>query len=119
MDDKTSEATRTKLDILARRIKEARSKAKLTQDQLSKKINREVKSISLWENSHRVPDAEALVDLAIALGVSTDWLLGLSNRQPIDVLTGEEQALLEKFRGLSPRVRGRLVGMLDALEGLE
>lgn len=50
-------------------IRAARKAAGLTQDQLGERINRDVKSISRWENAHRAPDLNDLLLIANALGV--------------------------------------------------
>lgn len=50
-------------------LRAARKEADLTQQQLGERINRDVKSISRWENGHRPPDLNDLLVLADALGV--------------------------------------------------
>ena len=62
--------------MLSQRLKIARSKSKLTQDGLSKKVNTTKSTISNYENGHSSPSNEMLVLLSDALNVSTDYLLG-------------------------------------------
>lgn len=50
-------------------IRAARRAAGLTQDQLAARIERDVKSISRWENAHRAPDLTDLLVIADAIGV--------------------------------------------------
>jgi transcriptional regulator with XRE-family HTH domain len=50
-------------------IRVARKTASLTQQQLAERIDRDVKSISRWENGHRPPDLNELLLLADAIGV--------------------------------------------------
>ena len=64
-----------KCNISGERIKSARAKAKLTQDQLAARL--QVMAISRIESGKRlVPDFELPI-IAEALNVSTDWLLGI------------------------------------------
>lgn len=50
-------------------IRTARRKAGATQIQLAELIDRDVKSISRWENGHRPPDLNDLLLIADALAV--------------------------------------------------
>lgn len=50
-------------------LRDARKTAGLTQQQLGERIDRDVKSISRWENAHRAPDLTDLLLLADALSV--------------------------------------------------
>ncbi|MFJ8023380.1 helix-turn-helix domain-containing protein [Streptomyces sp. NPDC096311] len=50
-------------------MRAARRASHLTQQQLGERINRDVKSISRWENGHRSPDLTDLILFADALGI--------------------------------------------------
>lgn len=50
-------------------LRTARKTAGLTQQQLGERIDRDVKSISRWENAHRAPDLTDLLLLADALSI--------------------------------------------------
>ena len=68
-----------KCNISGERIKSARTKAKLTQDQLAARLQVAglQMAISRIESGKRlVPDFELPI-IAEALNVSTDWLLGI------------------------------------------
>lgn len=58
--------------------------------------------ISRWERGESIPRSEALIDLSQILGVSVDYLLGLSDeptiRMRFDNLTLEEMAILTALR---------------------
>lgn len=56
--------------LIGVRLREARLSAGLTQQQLGERIDRDVKSISRWENGHRAPDLTDLIILAKALNLS-------------------------------------------------
>jgi transcriptional regulator with XRE-family HTH domain len=64
-------------DAVSDRIKARREELSLTQGDLGYLLDIGQQSISRYENG-RVPDPDLLARLAIALNVSTDWLLGLS-----------------------------------------
>src|ERR1700712_4019745 len=62
--------------ILSERIKSARSKAKLTQEDLAIRLNMNPSAVGQWETARTAPSTERLAPLADALDVSVDWLLG-------------------------------------------
>jgi transcriptional regulator with XRE-family HTH domain len=67
--------------VLKERLREARRHLGYTQDDLAKKVNTQKTTISNYETGYSTPSNEMLIDLAKALKVSTDYLLGLSNSQ--------------------------------------
>ena len=46
-------------------------------------MNVTVQTISNWERSRRMPDADAMRNLCMIMNVSCDWLLGLSDRMAL------------------------------------
>lgn len=58
-----------------KRIKEARKKAKLTQDALSEKADIAVTYLGEIERGEKTPSLEVMINIANALGVSSDYLL--------------------------------------------
>ena len=62
----------------AERLKELRIEAGLTQEQLSKELNREItpSAIGLWELKKRTPNLDAVIILAEYFGVSLDYIAG-------------------------------------------
>jgi transcriptional regulator with XRE-family HTH domain len=67
------------MDNLGNRIKQLRINKHLNQSQLAKLLNCTSSVISAYELNTRKPSLENLVALAYALGVSTDYLLGIKN----------------------------------------
>lgn len=63
------------------RLKDLRQNAGLTQKQLADKIWVTKATISYYEQSERNPSPEILVKLATAFHVSTDYLLGINDKQ--------------------------------------
>jgi len=61
------------------RLKEAREMRGMTQDELSKKLGCHMTSIAKFETGARLPNVENLSELAQALVVSSDYLLGVTD----------------------------------------
>jgi transcriptional regulator with XRE-family HTH domain len=68
-------------NILGDRLKAIRKGLRFSQAMLAIKSGYDQREISYWETGEREPSASQLADLAIALEVSTDWLLGLSEEK--------------------------------------
>lgn len=69
---------------LGSRIRDLRTKKKMTQEELGKIIGVSKVSVSGYENDTRQPDNAALVKIAEYFNVSTDYLLG-NKAKPNDV----------------------------------
>ena len=76
-----------------------RIEKKLTQKQLAARIGLAISSVSSYESGSRYPSFETLIKLARIFHVSTDYLLGLTERRSIDVtgLTDEEIELVSQL----------------------
>lgn len=82
---------------LGKRLKELRIKNGFTQTQLAERLGISKAVISSYEVASRYPSYEVLIKFATIYGVTTDYLLGLDNRQFIDVsnLTSVQLAAIE------------------------
>ena len=67
------------MSIFLERLKEWRREKGLSQHQLAKKVGLTYTAIGLWERKQRIPNADAVISLAIFFKVTTDYLLGLEN----------------------------------------
>lgn len=65
--------------IFSERFIEQRQKQGLTQAQLADKLDKKRSTISGYETGGKEPDFDTLCEFAEFFGVSTDYLLGLSN----------------------------------------
>ena len=76
-----------------------RIEKKLTQNQLAARIGLAISAVSSYESGSRYPSFETLIKLARIFHVSTDYLLGLTERRSIDVtgLTDEEIELVSQL----------------------
>jgi len=63
------------------KLLDARTKARLTQQQVADVIHVPRESISMWENGSRVPALRQMEDLARLYSVSVDFLLGKDNSE--------------------------------------
>lgn len=66
------------LNLFSARLKEALSLSNMTQKELAEKMGLTVSAISNYITGIRVPSASVIKDMAVALNVTTDYLLGLS-----------------------------------------
>ena len=106
---------------MPKRYKEARlmHKAKLTE--MATKLGVSQPTLSAWESERKSAPVEAVIKMATLYGVTTDYLLGLSdmkltyNKITLDKLSEEELTILIKYRRLSFSEKSKLCGYLDAL----
>lgn len=78
------------------RIKKLRVKSGMTQTQLAKLLSVTRSSVNAWEMGISVPTAAKLVELSLLFHVSTDYLLGLEQKEAIklDGLCEEQKGIL-------------------------
>lgn len=67
------------------RLKALREARKLSQSQVARRLNISNSAISGYEKGTKTPSAEMLKTLAIFYNVSSDFLLGLEDRECINV----------------------------------
>ena len=79
-----------------KKIRQLRKEKNLTQKQLAALIGVKNSVISFYEVGDRLPSPEVIRKLAIALHVSTDYLLGVEKNESIDVsgLDEKEKSLI-------------------------
>lgn len=80
--------------MIADKIKELREASNLTQTELSKKLGITRSSVNAWELGISVPSTTYLIELAQLFHVSTDYLLGLSTNNTIDVSRLSEKEIV-------------------------
>lgn len=82
------------------RLKEIRQEKKLSQKDLTKKLNISQQAINLYEKGDREPKLETWQKLADFFNVPVDYLLGISKDRStltIDDLNAEEQEAYERI----------------------
>ncbi len=97
--------------VFSRRLVQARKRAGLTQTDLAKALDRDQSMISYLERGHTGKMAELLRNLARELGVSADYLLGLTDTPVCDVC--EMRELYAELHGLLSASEGESSGRLE------
>ena len=65
--------------IFSKRLSVLMKERHITQDTLATTIGVKRQTVSLYKSGQSMPDAEVLRDIAVFFGVSSDWLLGLTD----------------------------------------
>ena len=88
------------------RLKILRLKNNYTQEQLAQRLNVTKSVISAYENELRMPSYDTLIAISRLFKVSTDYLLGLEQKNQVD-LSGltelEVSALLQLIKAMKQR----------------
>jgi transcriptional regulator with XRE-family HTH domain len=94
------------------RLEAVRKIKGLTQEQLAKQLNICRVAIVNWEKKDGNPTAKNMIKLASALGVSIDWLLGISENTEIMSIIDER---IRKFSSLKEQDMKLVDGIVDIL----
>ena len=86
-------------------LKTLRRQNDMTQSQLSQKLGLTKSVISAYENGLRMPSYDVLIAIARLFKVTTDYLLGIENKQEIDL------------SGLSKEEIDALLNLINAMKG--
>ena len=89
-------------------LRDLRNEKKLSQNDLAKRIGVNSSTIALYESGERLPSLRRLIRLSLALGVTTDFLLGLNDQKyrflDVSDLTSEQigslETIINNYRGL-------------------
>ncbi len=113
------------MSSFADRLREARTAAGLTQEQLGFALGVTKSSVSAWENGRETPGFKLLPELRRTLQRSLDDLIcgetgvrteraqyGAGGISPLQALDGGEEALLTRYRRLNARKREALLELL-------
>lgn len=93
------------------KLRQLRQVRQWTQGLVAERVGVTASVVSAYETGIRQPSYESLIKLARLYNVSTDYLLGVSDRR-----TAESQHLVS-VDGLSPAERSLVVQLIDALKG--
>lgn len=97
--------------MIGENIRATREKNGLTQAALAKKLGISRSAVNAWELGVSVPSAQYLVELSRLFKVSTDYLLGLDDKEVVDIsgLAESEKkmiySMLEYFNSYGKTVR--------------
>ena len=89
---------------MGEKLKSLRLEKKLTQKQVADMIGLAISAVSSYESGNRYPSYDVLVQLARIFHVSTDYLLGMTDKRNIDV-TGLDDSEIELVSQLVDKLR--------------
>lgn len=89
---------------MGEKLRSLRIENKLTQKQVADRIGLAISAVSSYEAGTRYPSYESLIKLSRMFHVSTDYLLGLTEKRNIDV-TGLNDAEIELLIQLVDKLR--------------
>lgn len=101
------------LDVFRERLKSTREQRGWSQGELAERTKLPPSSISHFENGPRKPSFDNLKKIAEALNVTTDFLLGRSDKPEG---AGEVDMLARKVSGLPETGRAAVNAFIKALE---
>ncbi|MBE6893761.1 MAG: helix-turn-helix transcriptional regulator [Ruminococcaceae bacterium] len=97
-----------------RKVKKIMKQRGITQSWLAQKIGATEATLSRYVNNSRKPQADIAAEIAEALDVSLDYLMGISCfPAPIKTLSTEESLMLSAFGRASSRDRKIIFGVLE------
>ena len=67
------------METFCKRIRELRIESGFTQKELADKLQTSNSAVCDWEKGRTQPDLQTLVQIAALFGVTTDYLLGVSD----------------------------------------
>lgn len=82
----------------AKRVKEARKRRNLTQEQLAEKINISMKHMQAIEQGTKLCSVEIIVEISVELEVSTDYLLKGTAAEQGEIKRRLEDAAMELLK---------------------
>lgn len=86
------------------KLRSLRMEKKLTQKQVADRIGLAISAVSSYESNNRYPSYEVLIKLARIFHVSTDYLLGMTDKRNIDV-TGLDDEEIELISQIVEKLR--------------
>lgn len=89
---------------MGEKLRSLRTEKKLTQKQVADRIGLAISAVSSYESGSRYPSYDALIKLARIFHVSTDYLLGMTDKRNIDV-TGLSDDEIEVVSQLAEMLR--------------
>ena len=103
----------TKRPKLGERIAQARQQAGLTQKQLAEKLGVSQRVVTYWEREASGLRADQLSNLAEALGVSADYLLGRERKKRGSGPAGKARLLFEQVSQLPRSQQQRILATVE------
>lgn len=96
------------------KIKECREKMNISQKDLANYFHINPGNVGMWESGKNNPKPETIVELAKLFNTSTDYLLGVEEKQKNTTLSEIEDEILKYVRQLSLLEQGKVLGYAKA-----
>ena len=92
--------------MLSEQIKNLRTAKGINQVELAKCLGVTKQSVSNWENENIMPSIDMLIKIAGYFGVTTDFLLGLSENHTLNT-TGLNEVQIAHIQTLIDDIKGK------------
>lgn len=92
------------------RLKQARRKLNLTQQEVANKLSIAVSTYRHWEKDTEPNSLTVVERLCSVLGINTTWYI---TGKHMDTLTNDEKAVIKWLRGLSEEKRKAVLKLLE------
>ncbi|HZR03166.1 MAG TPA: helix-turn-helix transcriptional regulator [Burkholderiales bacterium] len=100
-------------DTFGARLRAARTRANLSQDELARRVKSSKGYISELETDPNIrPSADLVLKLATETGTTVEHLLRGDSPEP-----GEDRAFFRSYEGADPEVKAKLKAILAVLKG--
>ena len=100
---------KNRLPVFKKRFEELFEESEVSQTEFANKLGLSRQTVGFYLNGDRIPDAEGILSLAKSCGVSSDWLLGLSDSRSFD----KNIQIAVKTTGLSQTATEALVKLKE------
>lgn len=108
---------------VANRIKELRRNYGISQKKFSEILAVSKSTVGLWETGETLPNAECLYNISLLFDVSSDWLIGLTDKKQKETsvfeYTGLTKDSVDAIRNMDDKDRYCLNEFLQACLGVE
>lgn len=94
------------------KVEEELKKKQITMNKLAKEIGYSQSATSQWKKG-RMPQIDVLQKICNYLNVSADYLLDLDTGQPPNILTAEEEELLNNYRSTKDNTDKQIILQLS------
>lgn len=81
------------------RLQALRKVKQLTQTQAAKRLHLHPGTVSAYENNLKTPSVKIIMDMALLYGTTTDYILGMDNREPFCLygLTESQKSIISSL----------------------
>lgn len=109
-------AKKSQKPLYPSRLKELRTKANISQKDLSDELGISLTSCQNYEYGLRDIPGDVIKKCAVLFGVTSDYLLLVEDEEKEKIeLTDEEISFISRYRRLESREQGQVMGYMDAL----